>query len=125
VDALGGRAGLQRGGAGRGQLDAARTGRGRRAAREGELADALRSDDQHTQPGGATEPFQELGAVEGELQPLDEAVRGGGVADQVLDGDGGRGVGLRGAAVPVAPPAPSAPARACRPIRVRQAAHVG
>ena len=125
VDALGGRAGLQRCGARSGQLDAPRPGRGRGAAGEGELADALRSDDQHTQPGGATEPFQQLGAVEGELQPLDEAVRGGGVAHEVLDGDGGRGVGLRGAARTGCSACAICPARACRPIRVRQAAHVG
>ena len=125
VDALGGRAGLQRCGARSGQLDAPRPGRGRGAAGEREFADALRSDDQHTEPGGATEPFQQLGAVEGELQPLDEAVRGGGVAHQVLDGDGGRGVGLRGAARTGCSACAICPARACRPIRVRQAAHVG
>ena len=110
---------------------------GRGAAGERELADALRPDDQHTQPGRAAEAFQQLGTVEGELQPLDEAVRGGGVADQVLDGDGGRGVGLRGPRPPPrrarrrarsASPRPAVRARRATPtapLRGRAAAATG
>ena len=90
VNPLGGRARLQSGGAGGGQLDAARARGGGRAPGEGELADPLRAHDQHAQPRRAAEAFQQLRAVEGELEPLDEAVRGGRVADEVLDGDDGR-----------------------------------
>ena len=99
----GGRAGLQRGGAGRRQLDAARADGGGRAARQCQLADALRTDDEHAEPGRATEAGEQLGAVEGQLEPLDEAAGGGGVADQVLDG---RARGSRGGAGGVRPPAP-------------------
>ena len=80
-------AGLQRRGAGGGHLDAARAHRGGRAAGHRELADPLGAHDQHAEPRRAAEAFQQLRAFERELEPLDEPMRGGGVADEVLARD--------------------------------------
>ena len=72
VHPLAGRAGLQRGHPGRGQLHALRRDRRGGAARQGQLADPLRPGDQHAEPGRAAEPGQQLGLVQAQPQPLDQ-----------------------------------------------------
>ena len=92
---------LEGGDRGGGELDAAGAdGRGG-AAHERRLADPLGAGDEHAQPRRAAEAGEQLGAAEGQLEPLDEAPRGVGVADEIVDVENGLG-GSQGRRSPTA-----------------------
>ena len=69
---------------------------GRGFCARGRLPDPLGSGDEHLEPWRAAEPGEQLGTAEGQLEPLDEAPGGVGVADEVVDVERGLGIGAVG-----------------------------